>query len=657
MAAHLGISRDRLNEHAARLHAPLKPSNETPYRVMGHLVGLSQKGVKPADYLLPQPENWTRQEFRERRALVHELSNRIAEIGRPVDHPWRGVGIGAVLPTDIVRITGRIAELKLRIEGLFGATNQLREALCCDASNDSAKGFALLVNTSLRISEAPEGIDAAALCSSVWSERREVLTDLVTAGKALVHSRSQLEGIVVDAAWLSDMATARRDMAAYGGSWFRFLNGPYRRAVATLRGILAGPPPKSLGERMHIVDRLIAGQEAARVITADDMLGAEAFGKLWRREKSDWALLEAIERWDSECHQQPVPEDFRAIVAAVKDRHDVQRLAMDVGGRIEPLIADCRALFAELRLDHQEAFGSDGLEEIPLAELVGRLDRWARHSEDITRWIAYRTRAELAIGHGLTPVVERLYDGRLSPEEAVDSFEMTYFEALMRQVVHELPSLANFDGQEQQRVVDEFRGLDRARIDLARLQVMLSHYEAMPRAGAEFGQLGVLNREFNKKRRHLPVRQLMKRAGSAVQAIKPVFMMSPLSIAQFLEPGAMRFDLLLIDEASQVQPVDALGAVARAERMVVVGDDKQLPPTRFFTKIMADEDEYENDVELVSAGDIESILGLCSAQGMPQRMLRWHYRSRHPSLIAVSNHEFYDNRLFVVPSPDYSRAG
>ena len=127
-------------------------------------------------------------------------------------------------------------------------------------------------------------------------------------------------------------------------------------------------------------------------------------------------------------------------------------------------------------------------------------------------------------------------------------------------------------------------------------------------------------------------------------------MMSPISVAQFLEPGSVTFDLLLIDEASQVSPVDALGAMARAAQVVVVGDDKQLPPTRFFSK-MLDDDEARSDGDGLNASDLESILGLCVAQGMSQRMLRWHYRSRHHSLIAVSNREFYDSRLFVVPSP------
>ena len=145
----------------------------------------------------------------------------------------------------------------------------------------------------------------------------------------------------------------------------------------------------------------------------------------------------------------------------------------------------------------------------------------------------------------------------------------------------------------------------------------------------------------------MPVRQLMKQAGRAIQTIKPVYMMSPLSIAKYIPPGSVEFDLVVFDEASQVRPVEALGAIIRGRQAVVVGDSKQLPPTSFFDR-MADEAEEEGS----QTADLESILGMFCAQGAPERMLRWHYRSRHESLITVSNHEFYDNRLVVFPSPD-----
>ena len=182
-----------------------------------------------------------------------------------------------------------------------------------------------------------------------------------------------------------------------------------------------------------------------------------------------------------------------------------------------------------------------------------------------------------------------------------------------------------------------------------RQRLALQHYRGLP-AASDHGQMRVLSREFQKKSRLLPIRQLMLRAGNAVQSIKPVFMMSPLSIAQFVPPQSLEFDLVIFDEASQVRPAEALGAIIRGDQTIVVGDSRQLPPTSFFSAFtQADEDEE------TATSDIESVLGLFAAQGAPERMLRWHYRSRHESLIAVSNKEFYENRLLIFPSPDLGR--
>jgi superfamily I DNA and/or RNA helicase len=132
--------------------------------------------------------------------------------------------------------------------------------------------------------------------------------------------------------------------------------------------------------------------------------------------------------------------------------------------------------------------------------------------------------------------------------------------------------------------------------------------------------------------------------------------MSPISVAQFLPPNSVEFDLLVIDEASQVRPEDALGLVVRAKLMVVVGDNKQLPPTSFFDRVIADEEDtdWEEPSDALGpaakATQLESILALSEARGIKSAMLRWHYRSRHPSLIEVSNAEFY-RRLIMPPAP------
>ena len=113
----------------------------------------------------------------------------------------------------------------------------------------------------------------------------------------------------------------------------------------------------------------------------------------------------------------------------------------------------------------------------------------------------------------------------------------------------------------------------------------------------------------------------------------------------------------MIDEASQVKPEDALGSIARAKQIVVVGDQKQLPPTSFFDRLTdnapSDEDEGE-EISGVRATEMESVLSLCEARGLNEGMLEWHYRSRDPSLPAVSNVEFYRNRLILPPCPTES---
>ncbi len=91
-----------------------------------------------------------------------------------------------------------------------------------------------------------------------------------------------------------------------------------------------------------------------------------------------------------------------------------------------------------------------------------------------------------------------------------------------------------------------------------------------------------------------------------------------------------------------------MGAIARGTQTVVVGDSKQMPPTNFFAKSVEMSDEEADES---ATADIESILGLMEASGAPDKMLRWHYRSRHDSLIAVSNDQFYDNKLLIFPSP------
>jgi superfamily I DNA and/or RNA helicase/very-short-patch-repair endonuclease len=158
-------------------------------------------------------------------------------------------------------------------------------------------------------------------------------------------------------------------------------------------------------------------------------------------------------------------------------------------------------------------------------------------------------------------------------------------------------------------------------------------------------------RELAKQRAHLPVRQLVHRIPNLLPKLKPCLLMSPLSVAQYLDATHSNFDAVVFDEASQIPVWDAVGAIARGKQLVLVGDPKQLPPTNFFNRADDADDSGMDNAEDAPVQDLESILDECLGAGLPTLRLEWHYRSRHGSLITFSNHRYYDSRLITFPSP------
>ena len=347
----------------------------------------------------------------------------------------------------------------------------------------------------------------------------------------------------------------------------RWFNKDYNAAQATLRGILKDEPPKAISDRLSVLDQLIEGQTALWDISVkegDDELGRRAFGSYWRAQHSDWEQLSAIDNWEAECRQAKLPPAFRQVMARMEDLSHTKRLVRQIGSDLKPALQEVNRLLQDLQVDMSIAFGNTSLYAIPLEDVRMRFQSWLDNTELLAQWMLFHTRREKLESLGMSELIDRLFNGNIEPGAAQDRFRIAYYEALMRRVVSACPVFASFNGLSHERLIGSFQQCDMLRIDLARHEVALAHFERLPQDRTGIGELGIIQREIEKKRRHLPLRQLLKKAGNAIQAIKPVFMMSPISVAQFLEPGQLNFDLLLIDEASQVSPVDALGAIARA---------------------------------------------------------------------------------------------
>jgi len=280
-----------------------------------------------------------------------------------------------------------------------------------------------------------------------------------------------------------------------------------------------------------------------------------------------------------------------------------------------------------------------------------------RDTHLIQEWVRFCELREQVTQAGLALILSELFDGTLSIEEATNAFLVRFYRSWLDGVYEHDPALRRFATDVHERQLDHFRSLDRDTIrrSFTRIREARLSDPARPSAVAldapSSSELGILLHEVNKRKRHLPLRQLFARIPTVLLRLKPCLMMSPLAVSTYLNTREIHFDVVIFDEASQVRPYDAITSIYRGRQLVVAGDQKQLPSTTFFERTVSDEEvsTEEDEIEETLA-DYESILDVCCTLGLPRRRLRWHYRSRREPLIAFSNRHLYDNELVTFPS-------
>lgn len=222
-------------------------------------------------------------------------------------------------------------------------------------------------------------------------------------------------------------------------------------------------------------------------------------------------------------------------------------------------------------------------------------------------------------------------------------------------------------GDKRDQYVEEFSHLDSLVVKEAPRKIFNERGEAHRSIQKSWlsqpaGEESFVLQEAEKKKRHSSIRTAFRRAPKLISKLKPVIFMSPLSISYFIDPEIFKFDIAIFDEASQVRPEEALGAMIRCNQLIIVGDSRQMPPTTFFSAVTDNydlglDDEYEEE-QTTGSGEsfniqynAESVLQACINSSFPSMMLLYHYRSKHESLIAFSNISFYNNQLLTFPSP------
>lgn len=276
----------------------------------------------------------------------------------------------------------------------------------------------------------------------------------------------------------------------------------------------------------------------------------------------------------------------------------------------------------------------------------------------IREWCSWQKARRAAMDTGLEPVIAKLESAEGVTLDVPALFERSFRKALLFALIERESALREFFGREHNERIERFRELDEKLAGLSRELIRARLAAGIPRDqgidDVPKAEIGLLRKEIGKRMRHIPVRKLLAGIPKLLPRLKPCVLMSPLSVAQYLEASHESFDLVIFDEASQIPVWDAVGAIARGKQLIMVGDPKQLPPTNFFSSAG---DEDEDDLTPEAHKDLESVLDELMSNQVRHKRLQWHYRSRHEGLIAFSNRQYYDNELLTFPSPDAGHGG
>jgi len=383
--------------------------------------------------------------------------------------------------------------------------------------------------------------------------------------------------------------------------------------------------------------------KAERELLASDVapLGSVDFDA---RVSAEWILEHAS--------KNRIPELLMAVNRDPRLRDRLKKIRNKLKRVLNPSIEESWKFLQSVLDVSAKAANEISLHDLPVGEVALHLNILCTEIASLDDWLKFsRWRRDME-RLGFSQLVSEIIDGEIQPEQASDCILLRFYRKLFDQFVEQDQELGEFDVDEHSKTIERFQRLDAWEVKAAatRIRQFQLSREDRPRPGwysADSSELGILQREAQKKRRHKPLRRLFAEIPTVLQRLKPCIMMSPLSVSTFLQSKDLTFDLVIFDEASQVFPWDAMGAIYRGAQLIVAGDEKQLPPTNFFNRADADFDSEDEEDDI---GDYESILSLCKSIGLPNKRLRWHYRSRREPLIAFSNQHIYSGDLVTFPS-------
>ncbi|PWS50231.1 DUF3320 domain-containing protein [Streptomyces sp. FT05W] len=514
--------------------------------------------------------------------------------------------------------------------------------------------------------EAARTVEKLALAALADPVRRTRLADGMTDGTPVPHEalrqaeqiRSELE-IWQRHVRLPHLSAAGNQLLHLpldeAARWFRVHVEPFEDAVDLVHSVARVADTTenlTLGRAREAVTAVVQARAAAAGFTEHASAHRDLLGELYRSTATDRSdVLDALD-WAQKVRRSSDGSYSAPLTQAAAHTMLTAPADPSVAQRHEDWRRQRDALADHFQPPRDRALRRELQQSLSAARAyLSRLDDDPYGPEAWTSCAQALTRLR---GYGLDGLPGQLAQRDVSAADFPAAMERAVLTAWIERRFELDARLLPMRAVERDQLVERFRTADRDLVQAAHADVIAACNDRRPRR-TSVGQAAVLRRQAQLKTRHMPVRRLLGETREVVRLIKPCFMMSPLTVSQFL-PSDFRFDVVIFDEASQVLPQDAVNSIYRGDALIVAGDQKQLPPTSFFSAGGGgdEDDEWDED----GAAGFESVLDACKATGVLRGLpLRWHYRSRHENLIAFSNHEFYENTMVTFPgaleqSPD-----
>lgn len=478
-----------------------------------------------------------------------------------------------------------------------------------------------------------------------FNEVNSVLNKLQTLSSDILNYRAELNATFNDDIYnLDGSAYYMKLTRQFNGTFSRFFNTEYKQLISDLCLCKKDGKKPSYNEAITLTQRLSCYQQKCREYSEAEAPIKVFLGAAYKGIETEWdyitGQLSTLESMFSNDMSFGTLGSYSDFVAE-------KNFFADYSQKLRDAFAACDIEV----LNHTAGYFDKTVLDIyfaPCPLVLLRLNGCLYEIDKLDNWCHFRSLLSKLDDKQIVSYINVAISHNIEPKHIVGVFQKQFYYQWIDLILSETPVLSAFNRISQDKAIRTFSAKDTEQFEInkAKIRAELSAKRPSLDMIAPGSALAILLREGEKKRKQKSIRSLLTETGELVQRIKPCFLMSPLSVSTFLAPDSVHFDVVVFDEASQIFPQDAIGAIYRAKQLIVVGDSKQMPPSNFFNASIEAED---SDEETGDVTDFESILDLCSTS-MQQLRLRWHYRSRFEQLITFSNKNFYDNDLVTFPS-------